>query len=235
MTMPESDSRDPFLLNGIVLTPALEREIQGLLSDREEVGPINVSAVTRVIDKVRAQLRFSHFDDPPFVVPKEFLMNSLDATVAVGKLTQVPDLELLEWVPTLNHEVALIYRESTWFIIKGLPAEIPCWLRFNDSAIDIHSHPVCYGGLSIPSPVDFGGCLLNGSNFVVGNEGLCQYWPILSEEDGHRLDEHEITAGLGERPNFREYLAYLLQIGARFRFCPWRSLDNEKLSAMLQI
>lgn len=183
------------------------------------------------------------------VNPDEFLsrpawhgLGELD----IGRLPAQPAIELLRRLPWITGEfddqceVSIVRRKGIWFIFKT--AEFYNRREFTpaDSEVWIHSHsawenaPPDSISTSLPSTSDFIYCLEGAKNFVVSQQGLVEYWPIVI--DGVRPDRTRVNAIISEMEigdTNDEYLRFLNGVKARFKLYTWEEATSEKLVELL--
>lgn len=170
----------------------------------------------------------------PIVNPQEFLARPRG--VEVGRLSSSPDVELLSRLPTLENEVALVFQNSTWHIIKSVGLEAPGWHMSEDSDIHIHSHPTAEITGSdphssfLPSYQDFLNASPRGREFIISEHGITQYWPVQDlqgrQELAQGLEQHKPGH---EGLTVDDYLELLQRVNARFTL---HRIFQEKLTLL---
>jgi len=163
----------------------------------------------------------------------------------IGRLAEQPSMELLRKVPWVRDdselcEVGILRRKGIWFIFKTGEFYNKREFAPVDAQVWIHSHPVWEGhppdaiSFFLPSINDFDYCLGNARNFVISQDGLTEYWPILI--NGERIRRSRINEVIREMEigdTNDEYMRFLNSVKAKFQLYTWEELTSERLAELL--
>lgn len=167
---------------------------------------------------------------------KEFLSAPFEQ-LKIRELANPPDIELLQWLPTLEEEAGLSLRHGRWFMIKASKLGIPSWLIPVDADVFLHSHTIGDDEKddgSIPGLRDLLNCLPTTKNFIASQKGITRYWPVLTRDGQRQLERTIEERGGFEKGQRQECLQFLEEIGAEFVVDLWKELNEEKWAQLLE-
>lgn len=166
------------------------------------------------------------------------------------QLTSAPGIELLRWLPVAPVSVGLYYVEPDWIIVRGFEegmylkgvinqgnpkihtarAEVPGINNFHIIS-NPYQPPFIPGHRYVETPQD------QSKHLITSPVGITHYWPVTNFEHRRRIDaeaHREWGVPIDDPRRRAEYLDFLQQNGARFEIHGWESLNEEKLTALLQ-